>query len=899
MKRLGIICLYDNDNIIDEYVYKVISDIKVVLEDLVIVANSVLSDEDCQKLSHYSDIIIQRKNEGYDWGAWKETIVSHIGKQLLENYDELVLLNDTFYGPFYSFKEVFCKMEESEPYDFWGITIHGALQHISEHVQSYFLVIRNRMLHSDFFWKYWENLRTYVDVNDTILLNEVYFTKFFSEKGFSYGAYCDTRFLENGYTQKVNHYFVNYYELVKKFRCPILKKKIFGRVDKSYILQFNHADELKQTIEYIEKTYEYDISLIFKNLLRTTNIATLYDAMNLNYIISESGEKKIDMITKRVCVICYIHYEDLIEYCLSYIKVIPNYIDIYIVTDKKTILTILQSHSIIKALNVHCISVSSIGGELATFFIGCQKVLMSYDYICFIHDAKLRRDDENVTVEKTFCNSLWNNLLKSKSYILNIISLLEREKYLGLLIPPFPNYGNFRMKSDSWEGCFESTKRFLKSYGIIVPMNKEKKIFSVGNSFWVKRIAIQKLLQQECTLDFFLKESLSYGRSFYQALEQSLPYVVQGAGFYTGVVMNDNYASAELNILESEKNNCKEHLYKLETKIDDFTNRTKSLSNQLAEREIQLAVCENQLAEREIQLAACENQLTAITQSKAWRVACYLRTIKQLACKIFFVKRANEDEKIDCTRKIIKASDHNSKIAVQVHIYFADLCEEINTYLNNIPCDFDCFISTDNEEKAEFIEKIFREKSNAKNIELLVGANRGRDVGLFLVQMSNVIFNYNYFCHIHTKKSKHTDFGDGWRKYLLDELLGSKEKVMDIIKQFEVDDKLGIIFPKTYSEIVKFIPGGNNTNNRILLNRYFKLIKVDIQLLNNDFKEFPVGDMFWGRSNAFTQVFSYPFTLAEFPEETGQLDQTIMHGIERSWVYIAEYNSYHYKILNI
>ncbi len=363
------------------------------------------------------------------------------------------------------------------------------------------------------------------------------------------------------------------------------------------------------------------------------------------------------------------------------------------------------------------------------------------------------------------------------------------------------------------------------------------------------------------------------------------PFLILAGSFDSDVFLSIKYRLTKLNV---------------KAMLDEHVNSLKILSNQLTTCENQLATCENQLATCENQLATCENQLFAIEQSKAWRFACYLRKIKQFACDIFFIKkvRVDEDEDFNCTRKIIKASENKAKIAVQVHIFFEDLCEEFNNYLNNIPFDFDCFISTDSAEKAETITKVFRKYSNAKNIELLIGPNRGRDVGLFLVQMNNIVFNYNYFCHIHTKKSKHTEFGNGWRRYLLDELLGSKEKVIDIIKQFDTDNKLGIIFPKTFSEVEKFVPRGNNTNNRIMLNRYFKLIKVDIQLLNNDLKVFPVGDMFWGRSKAFTQVFSYPFTVADFPKEAGQLDQTIMHGIERSWVYIAEYNSYHYKILN-
>lgn len=43
----------------------------------------------------------------------------------LEQYDEIIFLNDSVFGPFYPFGEMFLKMEERKELDFWGVTKRG------------------------------------------------------------------------------------------------------------------------------------------------------------------------------------------------------------------------------------------------------------------------------------------------------------------------------------------------------------------------------------------------------------------------------------------------------------------------------------------------------------------------------------------------------------------------------------------------------------------------------------------------------------------------------------------------------------------------------------------------------------------------------------------------------
>ena len=105
-------------------------------------------------------------------------------------------------------------------------------------------------------------------------------------------------------------------------------------------------------------------------------------------------------------------------------------------------------------------------------------------------------------------------------------------------------------------------------------------------------------------------------------------------------------------------------------------------------------------------------------------------------------------------------------IAVQAHIYYEDLIDEIINKTNNIPVKFDLYLSIISKKIEKRIEDKIK-NSNANKYEIKIVENKGRDVLPIISQMKFKIKSYKYFCHIHTKKSRHDTFlGSNWRNYL-------------------------------------------------------------------------------------------------------------------------------------
>ena len=137
--------------------------------------------------------------------------------------------------------------------------------------------------------------------------------------------------------------------------------------------------------------------------------------------------------------------------------------------------------------------------------------------------------------------------------------------------------------------------------------------------------------------------------------------------------------------------------------------------------------------------------------------------------------------------------EENSSIAVQIHMFYLETMDETIENLNYIPFKYDCYISTDCEEKKRIIENTFKLKSTCNKYQVKVFENRGRDVAPFIEQMSPIISDYTYICHIHSKKTKTGEYGNEWRKYIFRHLFGSKEYMKALFAEFENNDRLGII----------------------------------------------------------------------------------------------------------
>ena len=152
MKRLAIFAGYDKDNIIDDYVVYYIKELKKIA-DIIYVSDCDMLENELTKISEYCINIINGRHGEYDFGSYKRGYIYAKENNLLNNYDYLILCNDSCYGPFFNFQEIVENMESRDT-DTWGIFKYLADIDYDEHLQSYFLSMKKKVFLSDWFTKF-------------------------------------------------------------------------------------------------------------------------------------------------------------------------------------------------------------------------------------------------------------------------------------------------------------------------------------------------------------------------------------------------------------------------------------------------------------------------------------------------------------------------------------------------------------------------------------------------------------------------------------------------------------------------------------------------------------------------------------------------------------------------
>lgn len=256
--RIGIFSLYAAEGSVDKYKYVLLESIIDYFGKFVIVVNGNVSNEDLDKLNSYTSEIYLRPNIGYDIGAYKDTMLDYLGEEKWQDWKELVLINDTFYGPIFPWGNMFEVMEERKN-DFWGLGEHVGGKNIAPHIQSYFMTFKQSVLSSQFFWDFWKAFQYPGNREEAINGFELIFTELLKKHGFVEDSYM--RAFKSKFSLKYGQcaYLDNAYGLLHDIKFPIVKFRLLSPV---------YYEEAAKVLNYIKNASDYDLNLIYEHLDR-------------------------------------------------------------------------------------------------------------------------------------------------------------------------------------------------------------------------------------------------------------------------------------------------------------------------------------------------------------------------------------------------------------------------------------------------------------------------------------------------------------------------------------------------------------------------------------------------------------------------------------------------------
>lgn len=507
MKRLAIYLTYDSQKIVDNYIGYMLCELKPSIDYLVVVVNQLDLQQGLDILENYADEILFRENIGYDAGGYKDALCNYIGWDKVFRYDELVLINDSFYGPFYPMKTIFNEMEKKEA-DFWGLIRHGPSENCAEHIQSFFITIRSELLHNIKFRDYWESMPYYKNLREVIKNHEMKFTRYFADMGFTYDTYADDAAnISTNNVLNYNQYVMIPYELIKKRKFPFVKKSMIC----SNQLSKRSQECWQQIIDYIEKETLYETGLIWDNLLRTRNVADIYQAFCLQYIVSATKEK----YNKKIAIAVFISQENSFEDVYEYIMPIREAYSVFIYTASEELLRQYRENG----FESICYNINTIGDYLAA--------LGEYEYVLLIHDCDFEPVNTPNYVPKSYFYNIWTNLFNSEKYINGVINIFEKNNRLGCLLPPKSNFGKY-FGAYGWNGNYGDVKNMLNQKEINCIISENKPPIIITENLWIRGDILRSISIKEIDT---------------KLLPYVWTYLAQNAGFYSGVVQSADYAA--------------------------------------------------------------------------------------------------------------------------------------------------------------------------------------------------------------------------------------------------------------------------------------------------------------------------------------------------------------------
>lgn len=282
------------------------------------------------------------------------------------------------------------------------------------------------------------------------------------------------------------------------------------------------------------------------------NVANIKKEDNLNFILpmKYSLETEVQVNGMSVIVVIHLHYKDTVNFYMNYIRNIPKDIKILFTVSDPEMAAIIDQLICNWRDNYQIIVKENRGRDISAFLVACRREILKYEYCCFLHDKKERDFVFQKDTQKwIWC--LWENTVGSEIFIQNILIILATNPKLGILVPPTPLTPRFKVfYANTWYKDYDLTSKLAKDLELHCNLDSLKMPITIGTMFWAKTNALAKLLKKEWHYGDFPFEPLPADGAINHAIERILAYVAQDAGYDTGWIMTNHYASEEFEYIQ-------------------------------------------------------------------------------------------------------------------------------------------------------------------------------------------------------------------------------------------------------------------------------------------------------------------------------------------------------------
>ncbi|MEV7826205.1 rhamnan synthesis F family protein [Microbacterium enclense] len=547
-RRLLIYTVYDRRGGVDDYVLHALRALRAHCDRIVAVVNGELTAEGRARLEQVADDVIVRDNAGFDIGAQRD-VLSRLGG-VLNQYEEIVLTNDTWFGPVRPFGPLFERMD-ARPVHFWAMTDHSAEDHnhitgkgtLPYHLQSFWIAVRREMFMTETWARYWRDLPEIRTYTDAVAQHELIFFSTFRDRGFvGEAAYASDDY------GCVNASLFAPLALMED-GCPLLKRRPFFHwppfLDR-------HAVIGRWALE-AAAAGGYPVEMALSNLARNVEPKVLNADAGLMDVIGPDHPPYDPADPLRVVVVAHIFYDEMTEEMIARADTLPVVYDLVITTpDSERARRIEERLADLPgrrgAVSIRVVE-SNDGRDQSAFLIGCRDVLLSddYDLVVKIHSKKTPQDGFNVGTH--FREQQFLNLLHDPDHSSRLLALFQRESGLGLAFPPMIHIG-YPTLGRAWWANKPGFAELAEKLGIRVPLDDVSPLAPYGSMLVARPSALRLLVEHPWRYtDFGGAEAYQDG-GLAHILERMPAYAAGELGFHSRTIVAPDYAAVSHTALD-------------------------------------------------------------------------------------------------------------------------------------------------------------------------------------------------------------------------------------------------------------------------------------------------------------------------------------------------------------
>lgn len=551
--RACIYFIYDGQGVVDDYIIYQLKDMRKNVEFLHCVINGELNESGRNALEEIADEVFVRVNQGNDIGAYKAAI-EHIGWDKLSQYDELVLMNFTCFGPVYPFCEVF-NWANKQDVEVWGLTwdrktdwlgtdeyLHANKKKLF--IQSYFLAVRKPLLGSKLLADFYREIPDDTDYVRSGAYYEYAFPGYFEEYGYKSAVYCDEQ-------EDFNYpLLLNPVHLMEKWRMPLFKKRGFAH-HYTDLMNNTAGEGTARLIHFIEEKTDYDMGLVWQSILRLNSLSDIVRCAQLNRVLPARVKNNDDKTKSRIGLVFFAGNEKPIEDDLLYIKNFPQSADFLIFTVSAEMCHHWAEMIEREGLNGIVYLAKDALRPMASLLVEANEFVQDHDLICFAQD-RAQRNDFLASAERSCDYRTKENMFGSAEYVGNIIDTFEKEPMLGIAFPSPPNHGIYADAiGNGWCGYYVAARDLLDSFHVNAKTNLQTLcVAPIDGCFWFRPAALKQLFAGWEGLGWKYADCAQIEEN---AIVRTLAYFAQAAGFYPCYLYNSSFAEIELTNLEFNK----------------------------------------------------------------------------------------------------------------------------------------------------------------------------------------------------------------------------------------------------------------------------------------------------------------------------------------------------------